>query len=363
MPELWVAGEPGVGGRHLAFWPACHNPAMRLDDRFDDLVISLGGFYRTWFVFAGLELGLLAALYDARPDGLTINELARRTSVQPDLVARWAWGADAHDLVELDGDRITVFEEVATILLDADRAEYLGGQYLHAAIGSLDFDALPDVMRTGRALASRPDRYRVAIERLTVQDVSVFFKELLAALPQLIVDLRPGCRILDVHCGGGRWLTAMARRFPDTLLTGIEFEPDSVARARANVLAAGLEERITIEPGDVTDVGHAGEMDLVYFQYALHQLRDAPAALRSAHAALAANGWLVALDWYLPSDPEELRTRQAELIAGVQLDEMLQGTRLVTRGEALGWFADAGLPTPELIDLPSGASAIVVRGG
>jgi len=335
---------------------------MRLDDRFDDLVISLGGFYRAWFVYAGLELGLIAALRDAGRGGMTIDELARRTATQPDLVARWAWGADAHDLVELDGDRVTAIDEVATILLDADRPEYLGGQYLHAATGSLDFGALPEVMRTGQPLRSRPDRYRVAIERLTVQDIGVFFKELLAALPQLIVDLRPGSRILDVHCGGGRWLTAMATRFPDALLTGIEFEPDSADRARANVLAAGLEDRVTIERGDLTDVGHAGEMDLVYFQYALHQLSDARTTLRSAHAALAPDGWLVALDWYLPSDPEELRTRQAELIAGVQLDEMLMGTRLVTRGEALGWFADAGLPTPELIDLPSGASAIVVHG-
>jgi SAM-dependent methyltransferase len=334
---------------------------MRLDDRFDDLVISLGGFYRTWFVYAGLELGLLAALADAGPSGLTLDELAHRTSVQPDLVARWAWGADAHDLVTLDGDRVTAIEEVVTILLDADRPEYLGGQYLHAAIGSLDFGALPDVMRTGQPLAGRPDRYRLAIERLTVQDISVFFKELLAALPQLIVELRPGARILDVHCGGGRWLAAMASRFPGTRLTGVEFEPDSADRARANVRAAGLGDRVTIEHGDVTSVGHAGEMDLVYFQYALHQLPDAPAALRSAHQAMAPNGWLIALDWYLPSDPEELRTRQAELIAGVQLDEMLQGTRLVTRGEALGWFAEAGLPTPELIDLPSGASAIVVH--
>jgi SAM-dependent methyltransferase len=334
---------------------------MRLDDRFDDLVISLGGFYRTWFVYAGLELGLLATLRDAGPGGLTVDELARRTSTQRDLVARWAWGADAHDLVDLDGDRVTVIEDVAIILLDADRPEYLGGQYLHAAIGSLDFGALGEVMRTGEPPRSRPDRYRVAIERLTVQDIGVFFKELLAAQPQLIVDLRPGSRILDVHCGGGRWLTAMAARFPGTVLTGLEFEPDSVDRARANVLAAGLEDRITIEHGDVTNVGHVGEMELVYFQYALHQLPDAPAALRSAYAAMAPAGWLVALDWYLPSDPEEMRTRQAELIAGIQLDEVLQGTRLVTRGEALGWLADAGLPTPELIDLPSGASAIVVH--
>jgi SAM-dependent methyltransferase len=334
---------------------------MRLDERFDDLVVSLGGFYRTWYVYAGLELGLLAHLRDAREAGLRIEELARLAGVRPELVARWAWGADAHDLVELDGDRVVVLDDVADILLDSDRAEYLGGQYLFAAIGSMDFVDLAEVMRTGRPLATRPDRYRAAIERLTVQDVGVFFQEVLAALPQLVVDLRPGTRVLDVHCGGGRWLIAMARRFPGTELVGVEFEPDSVDRARANVDAAGVADRVVIERGDVTDVGHAGEMGLAYFQYALHLLPDAPAALRSAWTAVQPGGWLVVLDWYLPTDPDELRTRQAELIAGVQLDEMLQGTRLVTRGEAMGWFASAGLPAPELVELPSGATAFVTR--
>ena len=34
---------------------------MLLDDRFDDLVASLGGFHRTWYIVTGLELGLFAA--------------------------------------------------------------------------------------------------------------------------------------------------------------------------------------------------------------------------------------------------------------------------------------------------------------
>ncbi|HYO44052.1 MAG TPA: class I SAM-dependent methyltransferase [Candidatus Limnocylindrales bacterium] len=334
---------------------------MQLDDRFDDMVASLGGFYRTWYVVTGLELGLFARLREAGQAGLAADELARRTGTDAALVGRWAWGAAAHDLVEVADDRLVLDGDVATILLDADRPEYLGGQFLHAAIGSLDFADFAQVFRTGVPLASRPDRYRQAIERLTAQDVAVFFQEVLPANPQLVVDLQPGCRILDIHCGGGRWLVAMARRFPGTRLTGIEFEADSVARARAAVETAVLGDRVTIEQGDVASVGHAGEATLAYFQYALHQLLDPVGALRSAWATLLPGGWLVALDWYLPSDPDEMRTRHSELIAGVQLDELIGGTRLVTRSEALGWFADAAITTPELIDLPSGATVVIAR--
>ncbi len=336
---------------------------MRLDDRFEDLLGSLRGFYRTWYVFTGLELGLFDALRDAGTAGLTAAELAARTGVEPALAGRWAWGADAFDLVETADGRIRVLGDVGTVLLDADRPEFLGGQFQFAAVGSLDYDRLPDVFRTGRPALARPDRYRVAIERLTVQDVAVFFQEVLGALPQIVADLRSGARVIDVHSGGGRWLIAMARRFPGLALTGIEFEPDSVARALANIAEAGLAGEIGVEQGSMLAIGHVAEADLVYFQYALHQLPDPVGTLRSAWAAVRPGGWLVALDWYLPTAPDELRSAHGELIAGVQLDEVVQGTRLVTATEALGWFAAAGLPRPELVDLPSGASAIVVHLG
>jgi SAM-dependent methyltransferase len=334
---------------------------MRPDDRFDDLVASLGGFYRTWYVYIGLELGLLQRIADAGPGGVSAAALAARTRTEPRLVADWAWGADAHDLVHTEQGVLRLGDGVAEVLLDPDRPEYLGGQFLHAAVGSLDYAHLLEVFRTGAPVPSRPDRYRAAIERLTVQDIAVFFQEVLASVPQLVVDLGAGARVVDIHCGGGRWLIAMARRFPGARLTGIEFEPDSVARAKANVAAAVLTDRITIEQRPVEDVGHQGEFDLAYFQYALHQLPDPAAALRSAWGAVRDGGWLVALDWYMPSDPEELRSRHGELIAGIQLDELVQGTRLVSRTESLGWFAAAEIPTPELIDLPSGATAIVAR--
>ena len=120
----------------------------------------------------------------------------------------------------------------------------------------------------------------------------------------------------------------------------------------------GLTDRIAIRHAGVTKPGDAGEFDLAYFQYALHQLPDAPAVLRAAWAALRPGGRLIVLDWPLPSERDEFRTRHGELIAGVQLDELYQGTALATREQFLDWFAAAGLPAPLLIDLPSGRLAV-----
>jgi len=334
---------------------------MGHDDRYDDLIASLGGFHRSWLIYLGIELGLFGRLRAAAPEGLTPAALADLTSTDPTAVEAWAWATDAHDLTTHDGERLTVNDDVAAILLDDDRAEYLGGQFIHAVVASMDWGSMAEFFRSGRPLAARPDRYRAAIERLTRQDIAVFFQEVLAAIPQLVADLARGGRVADVHCGGGRWLVAMARRFPAIELVGIEFEADSAARARATIDAEGLSDRITIREAKVTEPGKEGTLDLVYFQYALHQLPDAAAALRAAWHALRPGGRVLVLDWPLPSNQEESRTRHGEIIAGVQLDELLQGTALATRERFLDWFDEGGLPRPSTIDLPSGASAFVVE--
>ena len=153
----------------------------------------------------------------------------------------------------------------------------------------------------------------------------------------------------------------MARRFPALELVGVEFEADSVARARATIEAEGRADRITIREARATEPGSNGAFDLAYFQYALHQLPDAAAVLAAAWDALRPGGRLLILDWPLPSGPDEFRTRHGELIAGVQLDELFSGTALATRERFLGWFTDAGLPAPDAIDLPSGAAAFVLE--
>lgn len=334
---------------------------MGYDDRFDDLIASLGGFHRTWLIYLGIELGLFARVRAAGPAGLTPAELAAATGTTPVAVQAWSWATDAHDLTTYEDGRVTVADDVAATLLDDDRADFLGGQFVHAVVASMDWSGMVDFFRTGTPIAPRPDRYRAAIERLTRQDIAVFFQEALSALPNLVADLSRGGRVVDVHCGGGRWLVAMARRFPSLELIGVEFEADSVARARATIAAEGLADRITIREARASDANKVGAYDLAYFQYALHQLDDAAGVLRSAWAALRPGGRLLVLDWPLPSGADESRTRHGELIAGVQLDELLQGTALATRDQFLAWFAEAGLSQPQVIDLPSGAALIVLE--
>ena len=334
---------------------------MTIDDRYDELVSALGGFYRTWLVYLGVELGYLRALRDAGTDGLDGPALATVTGTDRRATETWLWAADAHGLVEPVGMRLRIDDETAAVLLDEDRPEYLGGQFVHSVVAALDWDRMVEFFRTGLPLAERPDRYRTAIESVTRQDIAVFFQEALASLPELVVALRGPARVLDVHCGGGRWLVAMAARFPSLELVGVEAEPDSLARARRTVAASPFADRIRIEELDRNRYDREGTFDLVYYQYALHVLPDPAASLAASFSSLRAGGWIVVQDWPLPSTDEELHSTHGELIAGVQLDEVFMGTGLRTHEGFRAWFLDAGLGEPEVIDLPSGATLFVLR--
>lgn len=334
---------------------------MHLDERFDDLAASLGGFYRAWVIHLGLELGFFAVLRHAGAAGLTPAELATATRADPDSAARWCQAAFAGDLVGWDGDRARLDDATAAILLDVDRPEYLGGQFVHSVTASLDTEDLVERLRTGRTVTTRPPRYHRSIELLTRQDIAVFFEEALAAIPNLVTDLARGIDVIDLHCGGGRWLVAVARRFPACRLVGVEAEPDSTARARRVVGEAGLEGRIRIEPGEVADIAHVQAFDLAYFQHALHELRDPAPALAAAWRALRPGGRLLVLGWCLPSSLDSLATLHGQLITGIALDESIHGGRLRTVDEHAALFAAAGLPEPQAITLPSDATLLVVE--
>lgn len=333
---------------------------MHLDEQHDDVIAALGGFYRTWIVYLGIELGFFHALRGAGPSGLGIDDLAEQTATNPKAVATWAWAADAHGLLAA-GDRLVVDDGVAAVLIDEHRTAYLGGQVVHSVVSTLDWEGMLAFFRSGVPIRHRPDRYRAAIERVTRQDVAVFFAEALAALPDLVAGLTKGGRVLDVHCGGGRWLVAMAQRFPSLLLVGIEDEPDSRERASALIEDSALDRRIRIASTSIEDAAAGGRFDLVYYQYALHFLADPAASLRAAWDAISDDGWLLVLDWLLPTDPDELHSIHGELIAGVHLDEVFMGAGLRDLDAYLAWFARAGTPAPSVIDLPSGATLFAIR--
>lgn len=150
---------------------------------------------------------------------------------------------------------------------------------------------------------------------------------------------RPPERVLDMGCGVGGTVLALAARWPGAALSGITLSPAQVARARSEAARRGLSERCRFEQGDFLTGPTPGTpaADLVVAVESHVHAPGAPAFLRAAAARLAPGGLLLIADDML-ARPEAALSPAHRALTGA-----------LRRGWHLGH-----LPTPE--DLAAAAA-------
>ena len=99
--------------------------------------------------------------------------------------------------------------------------------------------------------------------------------------------------ILDAGCGSGVFSYELAKRHPEAKVTGVELEPELVARANEIAKRAHLA-NCTFQQGDVTKLDFEDEFDLVVSVDNFEHVEDDIAAMRTLLHALRPGGRLVA---------------------------------------------------------------------
>ena len=131
--------------------------------------------------------------------------------------------------------------------------------YRHA--GGVSWDDLGDDARESQADANRP----------------WYEKELgpaLAGVPAVHDALGvPGCRVLDVGCGGGWSSIALARAYPSATVLGVDIDQPSVDLAVANARDAGVNERVRFVCQDAASLPQ-GTVDVAFAFECVHDMPD-----------------------------------------------------------------------------------------
>ncbi|MGH7588198.1 MAG: class I SAM-dependent methyltransferase [Gemmatimonadota bacterium] len=139
-----------------------------------------------------------------------------------------------------------------------------------------------------RPVRRRYDRLAAVYDRRWSSYVEASVRETLRR-----VEVRDGERVLDVGCGTGALLEAIAGRVPQARLAGVDLSPAMLAVARRRL--AG---RAALVVGDATDLPLAGgRFDLVLSSSALRYWPDPAAALAEIARVLAPGGRVAITDW------------------------------------------------------------------
>jgi precorrin-6B methylase 2 len=257
-------------------------------------------------VHIGSRLGLYEALRGTGP--LTSAQVAARTGLDERYVREWLEqqvvagvlavedaGADA------PGRRFSLPEAHVEVLLEPESLNCLAG-LARATIGVLSpLEQLVAAFRTGEGVPY-PDFGPDTREGIAEMNRPMFANQLgaewLPALGDVHARIRAADapRVADLACGCGWSTIALARAYPSATVHGFDVDEASIARARDNVAAAGLEERVRFFVQDASDEGLDGSYDLATIFEAVHDMSHPVEALESARRLVAGRGCVLVAD-------------------------------------------------------------------
>ena len=305
----------------------------------------------------GIRAGLFAGIDERGP--VSPAELAEGLGFDEHLVRVWCRAAFAFAFLDADSEgRYWLAPGTATVLLDESHPLYMGGRFLFATATWQDTLVYPDALADPavRSLSERDPLALEAMRATSAPDAAMLIEHVLPHVPGLVAALEEGGAILEIGCGSAQLCLALARRFPDARLVGVESDPPSVAQARAAVQGAGLQHRIQVRHADANHLAEPDTYQLVVMNRSLHEVGGPDEhlnVLRRSRDALRADGWTVVSELPYPDDEADYRTNPDQRrLAGVQVHEAIVGCAMITTSQLPALLGDAGYHDVGVIDQP-----------
>ncbi|MBX3172639.1 MAG: methyltransferase domain-containing protein [Candidatus Eremiobacteraeota bacterium] len=318
-----------------------------VEQRWQQLRGYYEGFWATWLLHVGRELGLFRSLLD-RPER-SAESLAQGLGYESDYVEVWCRAAHAYDFLAPGQDETWKVAAGWEPLLSGTGA--WGSTYVQ--LSNRVYETLEAVFR-GRALPESSLNLRLHLAEGLKASYRWLWLEWVPSLPELQQKLLSSKRLIEFGCGFGLGLEILRQEYPHLELTGLEWDYDcarEAERVTRAVVVVGLPE----------ETSYRSRFDVAVFHRALALCQEPEVALRKAVDSLRKGGVLViASESELADAPQQtMRLRLGERFF-YQMFHSSNALRSVALDDIEGWLTAWGMRKIHRDDAPIGGSPALV---
>jgi 2-polyprenyl-3-methyl-5-hydroxy-6-metoxy-1,4-benzoquinol methylase len=254
----------------------------------------------------GHQTGLLDTMAGLPP--ATSSQIADAAGLTERYVREWLGGMTTGHIVDYDA-------AARTYSLPAHRAAVLTraagpkNLALVAQFIPLLSEVEQQVIGCFRAGGGVPYSEFPRFHRLMAEMSGVVFDAALVDVVLPLVDglperLRSGVDVADFGCGSGHAINVMAKAFPASRFTGIDFSAEGVAAGAAEAARLGLS-NVSFESRNLTELDKADAYDVITVFDAIHDQAQPARVLQNMYRALRPGGTLLMADVKASSNLEE----------------------------------------------------------
>ena len=263
----------------------------RVDAFAERMLGAINGASLAMMTSVGHRTGLFDIMATLPP--ATSEEMARAAGLNERYVREWLGAMVTGRIVDYTASTRTYAlpAEHAAVLTRAAAPDNLAvtTQWI-AVLGSVESEIV-DAFTHGRGVpyCAYGRFHEVMAEESAQTVVAGLERHILPLVPGLPGRLESGIRALDVGCGRGRALAALAKRFPRSRFVGYDMSPGAIDDGRREADAAGLS-NVTVEVRDAATIDEPAAFDVVFAFDAIHDQARPADVLRNIRRALAASG-------------------------------------------------------------------------
>jgi 2-polyprenyl-3-methyl-5-hydroxy-6-metoxy-1,4-benzoquinol methylase len=287
-------------------------------------------------IHLGDRLGLFRAL--AELESTDAPALAAATGLQERWLLEWLRGMAAAELLASDdGEHFTMPPAARAVLVDEDDLAFSAGAFSRGGRPPGFVDQLADAFRTGIGpdYDAQGEGGAHEIERMFGPwSRQGLVPLVLPRLDDVIAKLEAGGRVLDLGCGAGVAMAALATAFPAAQVDGVDLSRHAIERAERNLVDVP---NATCRVGRAEDVTDAAAYDLVLTLDCLHDMTRPADAIAAVRRAVKPDGtWLAKEIRCWPTWEQNRKNPMLAMFYGLSVTNCMASATSEEGGAALG---------------------------